>query len=372
MRYLERYAAHHGLDVRTGVEVVQVEPSGTGRRLRTADGDALASDVVVVATGYNHTPVPPAWPGVEDFAGTLVHGSAYRGAHRADGGAHAAVSSPRGRASAPSARGPAGSAGPTYSRGMTGERRVPGDGDTPTAPQAGSAWRRAAQAVASAAVLAVPVAAVAWAVRAESSTVHRLDVRAVAAATDATRDAPALHAALVVWQEVTQPVWLVLAGCALCAWVWRRRQLPGRALWGAVTLLASWGTTAAVKLVVHRARPVHDDPLAHAGGFSFPSGHANMAATAGVVLTVVAWPLLGRRGRVLVPTVAAAVAAVTAADRVLLGVHHPSDVVAGLLLGSAVAVGSWLAYRGDERPGWRVPSSSGRPPRAAPRREPVP
>ncbi|WP_196250860.1 phosphoesterase PA-phosphatase [Cellulomonas sp. JZ18] len=189
---------------------------------------------------------------------------------------------------------------------MAGERGTRVHEDLRAAWQAGSPWRRAARAVASAAVLALPVAAVAWAVRAQSSTVHRLDVRAVAAATDATRDAPALHDALVVGQEVTQPVWLVLAGCALCGWVWRRHGLPTRALWGAVTLLVSWGTTAAVKLLVQRARPTVHDPLAHADGFSFPSGHANMAATAGVVLTVVAWPVLGRRGRVVVPAVAGA------------------------------------------------------------------
>jgi cation diffusion facilitator CzcD-associated flavoprotein CzcO len=34
----------------------------------------------VVATGYNHTPVPPSWPGVEGFRGELVHASTYRNA----------------------------------------------------------------------------------------------------------------------------------------------------------------------------------------------------------------------------------------------------------------------------------------------------
>ncbi|WP_196250861.1 phosphatase PAP2 family protein [Cellulomonas sp. JZ18] len=63
----------------------------------------------------------------------------------------------------------------------------------------------------------------------------------------------------------------------------------------------------------------------------------------------------------------------TAADRVLLGVHHPSDVVAGLLLGAAVAVGSWSAYRGSARAGWATPTR-GRAARAgmAPAPEPVP
>lgn len=81
VRYLERYAAHHRLDVRTGVEVERVEPTDRGGwRLRTTAGDTLEGAAVVVATGYNHTPVPPAWPGVEGFPGEVVHASRYRNA----------------------------------------------------------------------------------------------------------------------------------------------------------------------------------------------------------------------------------------------------------------------------------------------------
>jgi cation diffusion facilitator CzcD-associated flavoprotein CzcO len=79
VRYLERYASHHRLEVRTGVEVDRVEPAGDGGwRLRTVGGETIDGSAVVVATGYNHTPVPPAWPGVEEFPGEIVHASAYR------------------------------------------------------------------------------------------------------------------------------------------------------------------------------------------------------------------------------------------------------------------------------------------------------
>ncbi|MBO3103421.1 flavin-containing monooxygenase [Cellulomonas fengjieae] len=77
--YLERYTAHHGIDVRTGVEVTRVARAGHGTwALETATGESCTGPTVVVATGYNHTPVPPAWPGVETFRGELVHASAYR------------------------------------------------------------------------------------------------------------------------------------------------------------------------------------------------------------------------------------------------------------------------------------------------------
>ncbi|KRD41423.1 monooxygenase [Cellulomonas sp. Root930] len=79
VRYLELYTAHHRIDVRTGVDVKRISRAGYGRWvLETTTGDELAGSTVVVATGYNHTPVPPSWPGVETFAGELVHASAYR------------------------------------------------------------------------------------------------------------------------------------------------------------------------------------------------------------------------------------------------------------------------------------------------------
>jgi putative flavoprotein involved in K+ transport len=77
IRYLERYAAHHALDVRTGTLVSTVERAGGHWVLRSPRGDVHA-DTVVVATGYNHTPVMPDWPGREGFTGKLVHAGEYR------------------------------------------------------------------------------------------------------------------------------------------------------------------------------------------------------------------------------------------------------------------------------------------------------
>src|SRR6478609_5505435 len=79
VRYLEAYAAHHRLDVRTGVEVARIDRDVSGTwRVETATGESLSARAVVVATGYNHTPVPPAWPGRATFTGELVHASDYR------------------------------------------------------------------------------------------------------------------------------------------------------------------------------------------------------------------------------------------------------------------------------------------------------
>jgi putative flavoprotein involved in K+ transport len=77
--YLEEYVAHHHLEVRPGVDVQRVDSDGDGWVLRTSAGDLPAS-TVVVATGYNHTPVEPSWPGLDTFTGDVIHASRYRNA----------------------------------------------------------------------------------------------------------------------------------------------------------------------------------------------------------------------------------------------------------------------------------------------------
>jgi putative flavoprotein involved in K+ transport len=77
--YLERYAERQGLDVRTGVEVERVDQAGDRYRITTSAGE-LSARFVVVATGYDNTPVVPDWPGRDGFAGQLLHSSEYRNA----------------------------------------------------------------------------------------------------------------------------------------------------------------------------------------------------------------------------------------------------------------------------------------------------
>ena len=80
VRYLEKYAEVHELEIVTGVEVSRVERTadGTGWLLHATGGRELTGSAVVVATGYNHTPFLPDWPGRETFAGDLTHASDYR------------------------------------------------------------------------------------------------------------------------------------------------------------------------------------------------------------------------------------------------------------------------------------------------------
>jgi putative flavoprotein involved in K+ transport len=77
VRYLQRYAEHHGLDVRLRTEAKRIDRSDGAWSAYTDEGPIVA-DNVVIATGYNRRPRMPAWPGADGFAGELLHSSEYR------------------------------------------------------------------------------------------------------------------------------------------------------------------------------------------------------------------------------------------------------------------------------------------------------
>ncbi|GAA3291853.1 hypothetical protein GCM10020295_09680 [Streptomyces cinereospinus] len=120
-------------------------------------------------------------------------------------------------------------------------------------------------------------------------------------------------------------------------WLVVRRSAWWTAVWLVVTVAVGTGVQQLMKAVVGRERPVWPDPVDTAHYAAFPSGHA---MTATVVLGLLLWLLhrhgVGRAAFRTVLAVAVVSVAGVGLTRVWLGVHWPTDVVGGWLLGAAV------------------------------------
>lgn len=80
LAYLDAYAAHFALAVRTETRVRSIALSdAVGWRVTTSDG-AVEARTVVIATGHDAVPFTPPWPGREEYVRPLDHASAYRDA----------------------------------------------------------------------------------------------------------------------------------------------------------------------------------------------------------------------------------------------------------------------------------------------------
>ncbi len=107
----------------------------------------------------------------------------------------------------------------------------------------------------------------------------------------------------------------------------------------------AWVIYPVLKLVFDRPRPQLFEWRAHyAHASSYPSGHATMAMVLLVVLAYIVHRLAGRR-RIGVAAMLLAGAAVLliGLSRLYLGVHYPSDVIAGYVVGFTWAVFCALA-----------------------------
>ncbi|MGW5366435.1 phosphatase PAP2 family protein [Actinopolymorpha pittospori] len=139
----------------------------------------------------------------------------------------------------------------------------------------------------------------------------------------------------------------VLALLAIGVVVARREYRPAVAV--PVAVIASTVVAAGLKQVIDRARPPTDLALVHLGGAAMPSTYAaatSAAAAAVVVATTSATP----RWRLLCGIVVAAGTVLIGCCLVYLGVHWPTDVLAGWVLGTAVGSGAGLLSHSLVRP----------------------
>lgn len=152
---------------------------------------------------------------------------------------------------------------------------------------------------------------------------------------EAARDVTALGGTAIILVATTAIALGLLANGA-----------PRLAVFALVSVAGAQIVSEGLKLLVGRARPdlvPHEVAVYSA---SLPSGHAMMAAAAYSTLAFALAREIRQRGnRVLLYVVAGVIVVLVGASRVYLGVHWPTDVLAGWLAGIAWAIGATAIYR---------------------------
>ena len=128
---------------------------------------------------------------------------------------------------------------------------------------------------------------------------------------------------------------IVLGIAAAWVLVWKRSPL-----WFGFLLLCMLAPAVydrMLKQLVERPRPNFSRAL-DVSGYGFPSGHATSAATVAGALFVLFMSIGPKKARPVVLAVAVTFLLAVGASRVYIGVHWPTDVVGGFVLGAG-----WVA-----------------------------
>jgi undecaprenyl-diphosphatase len=113
------------------------------------------------------------------------------------------------------------------------------------------------------------------------------------------------------------------------------KEMRQNSLYVASSTLLSYGFTTLIKQIVKRPRPfvqnISITPVYRPGGYSFPSGHSSSSFATATALSM-AYP----KWYVIAP--AYLWAGATGYSRMYLGVHYPTDVATGAVLGAGSAL----------------------------------
>lgn len=139
---------------------------------------------------------------------------------------------------------------------------------------------------------------------------------------------------------VTVMVLVTVVG--VLAFLMHRRRVHAAIL--ALTVLLADLSSEGLKLVYSRPRPDLVPHGSYVYSASFPSGHSTLSAATFLTLAMLIASLEPNRGtKVMVYVLAFALVLSVGVSRVYLGVHWPSDVLAGWCLGAAWALAAWIA-----------------------------
>jgi membrane-associated phospholipid phosphatase len=146
---------------------------------------------------------------------------------------------------------------------------------------------------------------------------------------------------LIDWQGAP----LLVLAVTLAALRWGKRS---EALFMALAVLSAYAFSTLTKELIGRVRPDSVYQAVLIDSPSFPSGHAlhSVVFYGAAALLIHRWT--GRRRNVLLAVGVSALALATGLARVYLGVHWPTDVLAGWILGGLWLILIWSAFRSWE------------------------
>jgi undecaprenyl-diphosphatase len=125
---------------------------------------------------------------------------------------------------------------------------------------------------------------------------------------------------------------------------------PGTALLIFVAVAGGQLLSSLLKLEVDRPRPELVSHLVNETSLSFPSGHAMLSAVTYLTLGSLAARFMhGRTTKIYVLSLAVLTTVLVGVSRIYLGVHWPSDVLAGWCAGFTWAMLCWLVARALQR-----------------------
>lgn len=152
---------------------------------------------------------------------------------------------------------------------------------------------------------------------------------------------PALTALSVVLNTFGGPVVMGSVFVLIVLGLWFTQRRP-QAQFAVLGLGGAVGTALFMKLVFHRVRPELWPRLITEHGASFPSGHATTAAALATFVTLLLWRTQWRWPAVIVGGL---YALLVGYSRLVLGVHYPTDVLAGWLTGLSLVLGAYQLLR---------------------------
>ena len=145
--------------------------------------------------------------------------------------------------------------------------------------------------------------------------------------------------------------WLVFFTTVVAIYLWLDRKV--HMMWFTLAVTASGAVLSMLlKSFFSRPRPDFVPHLSHVYTSSFPSGHSMLSAVVYLSLgALLAAVMPDRKRKIYVLSVAIVLTFLVGISRIYLGVHYPTDVLAGWLAGLVWSLVCWLVARWLQRRG---------------------